>query len=155
MPSKKKSIIDPFFGKLTFDVIWIGSIDVPPLGEIEVTISGGVQGDLPTEEQRKAVSDLIHAMTRLLPTIYEALFIYYRDNREVYVPLAIDVDEEAPELASVDEIHRVLEGPPWLFVDCHGQGESPSLILAWGATFDDEHGIRVELINGEICDVGP
>lgn len=155
MVSKKtKKIQDAVFGELKFDVLWEGHIAIEPLGAIEVLVDGGNNGDPPTEAQRNASVELQRAMPNLIDKIYDALFSYYCDHRDVYLPNALDPEVEVPVLTSSNEIHRVLVGPPALVVGYHRRKETPSLNLDWHVRFDEEHSMAVEIVNGEIRDVG-
>lgn len=156
MAKKRKKIIqDPVFGELAFDVLWCGHIAMGPLGIVEVMISGGNDGDLPTEMQRTSARKLQHDIAELYGTILEAIYHYYCDHRGVYLSLAIDPAVEVPVLSSPREVGRVLKGLPALYVGWHGRGETPETSFAWNTTFDEEHGIRVTLLDGAIQEVGP
>ena len=93
-------------------------------------------------------------MPRLLPEIEAAIFSYYCSRRDDFLALAIEPDQEAPQLDSVKELHRVLTGPPRIFIDSHRRNESPSVKMDWNTTFDEEHGVTVEIVEGVIRDVG-
>jgi hypothetical protein len=152
--SKKKKIQDPVLGELTFDILWSGQISIPPLGTLEVLVNGGNNGDPPTDLQRDAAASLQAAMPRLLPEIEAAIFSYYCNRRDDFLALAIEPDQEAPQLDSVKELYRVLTGPPRIFIDSHRRNESPSVKMDWNTTFDEEHGVTVEIVESVIRDVG-
>ena len=154
MAKRKKVIDDPVLGKLTFDWLWGGHVRVEPLGEVELLVDGGADGEPPTDAQRQAVVELQERLPKLVGAVHQAIYKYYCDNRDQYVELAIEPEEDTPELSSVKEVGRVLRSPPTLVVEAHDEGELPELKLCWNVTFDLEHSLYVALIGGEIQEVG-
>lgn len=154
MAKRKKVINDPALGKLTFDYLWGGHVPMGPLGEIEILVDGGANESPPTDDQREAVAQLQQLMPKLLASLHKAIYKYYCDNRDMYVDLAIDPEEDTPELTSVNEVNKVLRSPPILAVESHLKGEHPELKLRWNVTFDEEHSLSIRLRGGTIQDVG-
>ena len=156
MPRKtRKEIDDPVFGRLTFDIIWEGRIEIEPFGVIQVTVDGGNEGKPPSDVQRAAVADLQSRTADLHMQILGAVFSHYCSHRDQYLALAVNPDHDVPGLSSAEEITTVLKGRPRLSVACHRLGEPPTLKLRWNSTFDDEHGITVYLVDGMVREVGP
>lgn len=146
---------DPVFGTLTFDSP-MGGLDNWNKqehleligGSIPLRIHAGRSG--PFEEQRQAYRTFKQTERSLRAELQEALFDFYKDEREVYADICSDiegyVEEFLPILQTSDEIWRLLDPLEWLILGpetavgaLDGSGGKCDTMLFWHGCWDIEH----------------
>lgn len=107
----------------------------------------------PTVPQRALVETVCGAALR--EAVQEALLLYYESVRGLTDYGSEEALAEAePALATPASIWSLLSRPRlWVGPD-DGQGDAPTAELTWRATFDDEHGVAVELDGAAVIGVG-
>ena len=150
-----EQIIDPVFGLLTFRT-GVGAVDwwekrepskligAPVLLEIYAGSSG------PTEEQRQVYLTLKQAEDSLRAELQEALYEFYKIEREAYADVCSDiegyVEECLPLLQKSEETWGILTPLFWLImgpetadVQAGEAGEKYDARLSWHGCWDVEH----------------
>lgn len=153
MPKLSKKIADPVFGDLFFDVLWSGWAIIEPYGKIEILVEGAIDRP-PTDRQREAFEEFVSLFPEFKTAIEEEILEYYIKNREGYLDNSTDPEVEVPDISTIADMEKLLLSGPLMFVG-EETGDAISIKMRWSTTFDDEHGIEIELENNEIVGIGP
>jgi hypothetical protein len=113
-------INDPAIGHLTFERhgidAWVKSEHLDLIGT-ETPLSIQVDENGPTEQQRQVYLSLKNASADMRSELQEALFVFYKEQREIYAEvyeeMEVDVEEFVPTLTSSNQIWSILEPLDW------------------------------------------
>lgn len=154
-----KSLRDPVFGELVFDVFWCGHFRSVRLGgSVGLMIDTSEAewlpnpGHLPSDAQRACMTEFLAQEEALLQRVEHAVYTHYNRVKDAYRECRSgNTMEDVPELASPSEIWRLLEKPRLLIPPQEEGGTS--LKFGWNCSWDPEHGISVSIENGEVVDI--
>lgn len=153
MPKKRKAT-HPVFGEIKFDIVWEGSVVLEPYGDVDLIVFPNGNSDTPSEAQSTAFEHFRQRFPQLKATIEKEILDYYIGHRDTYLENAVEPLVEVPEINSVKELSTIL-GPVPNVVVGEDAGTYTIIKLCWDASFDDEHGLTVEIENGKIDYIGP
>jgi hypothetical protein len=111
---------DPIIGHLTFERRemdhWVKSDRLDLIGaDIPLSIQSDENG--PNEQQRQKYLSLKHAPADMRSELQDALFAFYKEQRELYASANADseeyIEECLPILTSSDQIWAILEPADW------------------------------------------
>ncbi len=148
-----RQIDDPVFGKLTSfkGLLWEGRLDTELLGPD--TILYLETENAPDDYLRALFMRFMDAQAEFQPILQEALFTHYQSICDEWRELLEeDADELAPVLRTPSQIWTLLSDPTLLLY-----GELPDrpdlqIELHWNTTWDQEHGLGVKIVNGQVTD---
>jgi len=160
-------IDDPVIGKLTFDEYADENVlhwtRLEPLDLIGSDVSLIVQTDAdgPTEHQRQVYLSLKSATAEMRAELQEALFEFYKVQRELYADACDDiegyVEESLPVLESSDQIWGILDLLAWYIIcpdssiDMFGPSEDRcDSAIFWHGYWDIEHEFGVLFKDGKL-----
>ncbi len=145
-------IVDPVFGKLTSfkGLMWEGRLDM------DLLRAGAQSFDLETE---KAPDDQLRALfmrfrdaqAEFKPILQEALFTHYQSLCDEWRELLEeDAEKLAPFLHTSDQIWALLSDPTLLLYEqSPDRPDLQGVELHWNATWDQEHGLGVKVLDGQ------
>lgn len=132
---------------------------LPGAPEVNAAVLLDVGETQPTSRQRRLFDELPSLNVRntsITARIEEALCTYYSSIRGLtdYGDAEQEAESEPP-LCSPDEIWGLISSPAiWLDSDDESSDEAIGFEISWRATFDDEHGVAVHVLNDQVAAVG-
>lgn len=147
-------INDPVFGELEFNYIWTKDMTIDFLGketEIALIVNGEEDGKF-GEEQYEAYNSLMRDWDNIQHRVLQPILDYYIEKRQ---ELGYDVafNEYYPLLETTDQLlERItLDG---IIVKYPELFEFYEIGLMFDCTWDEENGVGVRLIKGDVIEVG-
>ncbi len=150
-----KQIIDSVFGLLTFQsgagaVGWWKKQEYLEVMDGPVPLEIHAEADGPMEEQRQVYQAFRQAGNNVKAEIQDALFEFYKIEREEYADICGDIEgyieEFLPVLQNSDEIWNILTplswrivGPESTFVQYEEANGEYDTKLSWHGSWDAEH----------------
>ena len=166
---------DSVFGLLTFNPAsfesgtWTKQEHLSLMGgPIPLTIQIGNEG--PAQEQRQAYLMLNKAEANLKAELQEALFEFYKSEREIYADIYEDIcddpsqaEEFVPVLSNPEEIWGILDPLQWMILGPEswvGQQDVSGIqcdtVLSWHGCWDIEHEFIALVKGGKLIGIrGP
>jgi hypothetical protein len=149
--ARGRKLQDPVFGKLTWDTLWSGRVEVPGFGRLPVTVDADTEpyavATPPGEEHREALTKFLAAAEKLRPKIEKANFDYFKRVRDIYAEGGGDV----PDVRKAADLWDELSSPE-LHVPVQ-DGKSWRVEMTWNCSWDEEHGHAVYIEGGKVVNV--
>src|SRR5258706_5507021 len=141
---------DPVFGKLKWDSLWEGKVNVKALGGNVVL---HIYSDRITDAERTVFQNFLRDQDLIRQMLEEAVFDYYNKVKYVYRDglSPSRAARDVPEIEDPGSIWRLLETATVIILET--PKETPRIAVAWNCTWDDEHGVQAVLSEGRVVHV--
>ena len=142
------------FGKLTSfkGLMWEGRLDTELLGPDTVLYLETEKA--PDDHLRALFMRFRDAQAEFKPILQEALFTHYQNICDEWRELLEeDAEKLAPVLHTSDQIWALLSNPTLLLYEqLTGRPDLQGVELHWNATWDQEHGLGVKVVDGQVTE---
>lgn len=153
-----KEITDPVLGHLVFNTFWEGQRQTRWFGLVRLSIDTSpnewtIADNPPSESHRQALLQFLNAERDVFDRVQQALFDLYnqvkQSAREFLTILGRP--EQVPDLGNPKEIWSLLSDAG-LHIP-RQDDEGWRIELSWNCLWDEEHGVRMKLLNGEVDEI--